>query len=263
MFLHSELLFRRISFYGCIFWEHNIDDVVIKYFCSVEQLSFKYKIKKNRGCVFSLCWTSVFFIQLHLKSEKWSGSSKLREEWTDSMNGCLSIKSVSMVGKMSWFFSNFKENVHGEWLVQVNWQSKSLRSSRWWSHSLPWLLVNKWVWRSEMWVNVHIYMFQVGSAIGFPAVSPSRSVRHCGSGKAGKTAPPALWPGGSCWRPPARWLLQTACPLNDSSWTEYCGTQRPSRSFQLSCTVLSGLCSHIPVHCNPPRTTSCLQETDK
>lgn len=114
-----------------------------------------------------------------------------------------------------------------------------------------------------MGVGVHIYMFQVGSGAGFPAVSPSRSVRHRGSGKAGKTAPPALWPGGSCWRPPARWLLQTACPLNDSSWTEYCGTQRPSRSFQLSCTVLSGLCSHIPVHCNPPRTAFCLQETDK
>lgn len=212
--------------------------------------------------MFSVFVGLLFFLsQLHLKSEKRSGSSKLREEWTNSMNGCLSIMSVSMVGKMSWFFSHFKENGHGELLVKVNWQSKSLRSSRWYIHTpcLSWLLVNKWVWRSEMGVGVHIYMFRVG----FPVISPSRSVRHRGSGKAGKTAPPALWPGGSCWRPPVRWLLQTACPLNDSSWTEYCGTQRPSRSFQLSCTVLSDLCSHIPVHCNPPRTASCLQETDK
>lgn len=124
-----------------------------------------------------------------------------------------------------------------------------------------WLNVNKSLWMCvKMGACEHIYVFFELRVLSVPAVSPSKGVPLHGSGTGGKTVPPVLWPGGSCWRPPARPLLQTACPLNGSSWTEYCGIQRPSRSFQQSCTVLWGLCSHTLVHCNPPRIASCLKE---
>lgn len=194
-----------------------------------------------------------FFIQLLLNSEKWSGSSK-ESEWIRWM-----------VAYPSWVLA-WSQRCHGfspilrKWFWGVAGTSvltvlEKLRIIITLPACLNYLWINgcegvKWGW-------VCTSRFQVV----FLAVSPSRDAQLRGSGKAGKPAPPALWPGGSCWRPPAHRLPQTACPLNGSSWTEYCGTQRPSRSFQLSCTVLLGLCSHIPVHCNPPRTVSCLKGT--
>lgn len=204
--------------------------------------------------VFRLCRTALFFYSTPLELREMVGFFK--GEWINSVNGCLSIMSVSMVATTSRFFSHFKEMILGScWYKCIDspWEAQDNNHTP----RLSGLLVNKWMWGGVKWGWVCTSRFQVG----FPAVSPSRDARLRGSGKAGKTAPPALWPGGSCWRPPAHRLPQTACPLNGSSWTEYCGTQRPSRSFQLSCTVLSGLCSHIPVHCNPPQTASCLKET--